>query len=138
MYLAHPLGVAVRQIVVDRDDVDALALQGVQVCRERGYQGLTFTGAHLSDTSLVQDNAADDLHAVRLQTDRSLRRLAHCRKCLRQEVVQRLALRQTLFIFIGFRTKLLIRQRLHRRTQGFHLVYQRFDALQLMLTVGSK
>jgi hypothetical protein len=35
---AHPLGVAPRQVVVDRHDVHALAGQGVQVDRQRGDQ----------------------------------------------------------------------------------------------------
>ena len=38
VHLAHPLGVTLGQIVVDGDDVDALARQGVQIGREGGHQ----------------------------------------------------------------------------------------------------
>ena len=52
--LAHPVGVALRQVVVDGDDVHALACQRVQVHRQRGDQRLAFAGAHLGDLALVQ------------------------------------------------------------------------------------
>ncbi len=44
--LAHPLGVAFCQIVVDRDNVDAFAGQRVQINRKSGNQRFTFTGLH--------------------------------------------------------------------------------------------
>ena len=59
---AHPLGVASGQVVVDRDDVDALACEGVQVGRQGGDQRLAFTGLHFGDLAAMQDHAADQLH----------------------------------------------------------------------------
>ena len=47
--LAHPGGVAAGQVVVDGDDVDALAGQGIEIDGERRHQGLAFTGAHFGD-----------------------------------------------------------------------------------------
>ena len=58
---AHPLGVAFGQVVVDRDDVDALAGEGVEIGGHGGHQGLAFTGLHFGDLALVQDDAADEL-----------------------------------------------------------------------------
>ena len=46
---AHPLGVAAREVVVDGDDVHALALERVQVRGERRDQRLAFAGLHLGD-----------------------------------------------------------------------------------------
>ncbi len=49
--LAHPLAVALGQVVVDRDDVDAPARQRVEVGGEGGYQRFALTGLHLGDAS---------------------------------------------------------------------------------------
>ena len=58
---AHPAGVAAGEVVVDGDDVHALALEGVEVGGERGDQRLALAGLHLGDAALVQDHAADQL-----------------------------------------------------------------------------
>ena len=60
--LAHPLGVAFGEVVVDGDDVNAAAGEGVQVAGKGGDQGLAFAGLHLGDFALVEDGAADELH----------------------------------------------------------------------------
>ena len=59
---AHPLRVAARQVVVDRDDVDALAFERVEVRRQRRDERLAFAGLHLGDLAAVEDDAADELH----------------------------------------------------------------------------
>ena len=60
--LAHPFGVAAGQVVVDGDDVDALAGERIEVDRKRCHQRLAFAGLHLGDVALVQHHAADQLH----------------------------------------------------------------------------
>ena len=60
--LPHPFRVSFGQVIVDGNNMDALAFQRVQVGRHGGNKGLAFTGTHLGDTSLVQDNAADQLY----------------------------------------------------------------------------
>jgi hypothetical protein len=60
--LAHPLRIAVGQVVVDRDDVHALAGQGIEVHRQRGGERLALAGAHLGDLAVVQRHAAEHLH----------------------------------------------------------------------------
>ena len=59
--VAHPLGVPAGQVVVDGDDMDAFAGQGVEVGGHGGHQGLAFTGLHLGDFALVEHDAADEL-----------------------------------------------------------------------------
>ena len=101
MHLSHPLGITLSQIIIDRYDMHALACQRVQISRKGGNQSLSFTSLHLSDTPLVEDNAADQLHAVMLHaqgTDRCFPN--HC-ICFRKNVIQRLAFRQTLLEFPG-------------------------------------
>ncbi len=61
---AHPLGVALGEVVVDGDDVDTLAGQGVEIDGQGGHEGLTLTGGHLGDFAAVEHHAADELHVV--------------------------------------------------------------------------
>ena len=58
----HPVRVAAGQVVVDRDDVHALAGQRVEHDGERAGEGLALAGAHLGDLAVVQHHAADQLH----------------------------------------------------------------------------
>ena len=58
---AHPFGVALGEVVVDGNDVDALAGQGVEVDGQGRDQRLAFAGAHLGDAAIVQHHAADQL-----------------------------------------------------------------------------
>ena len=48
----HPFGVAAGQVVVDRDDVHALARQGIEERGQGGDQGLAFAGLELGDARL--------------------------------------------------------------------------------------
>src|SRR3990167_1983333 len=52
----HPLAVALGEVVVDGDDVHALARERVEISRGGGDQGLAFAGAHLGDGAVVQDH----------------------------------------------------------------------------------
>ena len=58
----HPLAVTAGEVVVDGDDVDALAFQAVEEGRQRGDEGLAFAGDHFGDVAAVQDDAAEHLH----------------------------------------------------------------------------
>ena len=89
--LAHPLGVTASEVVVDRDDVDALAGDGVEVARERGDEGLALARLHLGDGATVQGDAADDLHVEVTHAKHAVRGLAADGKGLRKQVVERLA-----------------------------------------------
>ena len=89
--LAHPLAVALGQVVVHRDDVDAPARQGVEIGGEGGHQGLALTGLHLGDAALVEHDAAHQLHPVGPHAQHPVRGLPHGGEGLRQDVVQGLA-----------------------------------------------
>ena len=89
--LAHPLRVAPRQVVVDRDDVDALAFEGVEVGGKRRDERLAFARLHFGDLALVQHVAADQLHVEVPHVQHAAAGLADDGEGLRQEVVDRLA-----------------------------------------------
>ena len=116
--LAHPVGVAPGEVVVDRDDVDALALQRVQIDRQRRDQGLAFAGLHLGDRALVQDHAADQLDVEMALAERALGRLAHRGEGVGQEVVEGLALGQALAEPGGARAQLVVGERLDARARA--------------------
>ena len=70
--LAHPFGVALGEVVVDGDDVDAAAGEGIEIAGERGDEGLAFAGLHLGDLAGVEDHAADQLDVEVAHADGAL------------------------------------------------------------------
>src|SRR4051794_12705557 len=87
----HPLGVAAGEVVVDRDDVDALPRERVEDDGQRGGERLALAGLHLGDVAAVQHHAADGLHVEVAHAHRALAHLADDRERLGQQVVERLA-----------------------------------------------
>ncbi len=88
---AHQLGLVARQVVVDRDDVHALAGDGVEVGGGGRDEGLALTGLHLGDVAEVEGGATHELHVEVAEAEGALRRLAHGGERLGQQVVERLA-----------------------------------------------
>jgi len=60
--LAHPVRVALREVIVDGDDMYALAGQRIQVRGQRCHQGLAFARTHFGDLALMQRNGSHELH----------------------------------------------------------------------------
>ena len=104
MDLSHPLRITLSQIVIDRDDVDSLAIQRIQICRRCGYQSLSFTGPHLRDSSLMQHDTADQLYREMLHIQSPARRFPNRSKCLRQNIIQSFPCCQTLLKYPGIIT----------------------------------
>ena len=88
MDLAHPLGVALGEVVIHGDDVHALAGQRVQVSRQGPGERLALTGLHLGDVAEVHRRAAHDLDVERPLVEHTLGRLADGGERLRHEVVE--------------------------------------------------
>ena len=99
---AHPLRVAAGQVVVDGDDVDALAFERIQVARQGGDQRLSFTGLHFGDFAFVKDHAADQLHVEMAHVEDAAAGFADDGEGFDQEVVERGALSDSFFEFDGF------------------------------------
>ena len=93
---AHPLRVAAGQVVVDGDDVDALACERIQVGGQGRHERLALAGLHLGDPALVQHRAADQLDVEVAHVEHAPSGLADDGERFRQEVVERLALGQSL------------------------------------------
>ncbi len=94
--LTHPVGVAARQVVVDGDDVHAPAGDAVEVGRQGRHERLSFARLHLGDPAEVECGAAHQLHVEVTLADRALRPLARDGERLDQEIVEVLAVVETL------------------------------------------
>ena len=62
---SHPFAVALCEVVVDGDEVDRFACQGIEIERHDGCKGFSFAGLHFSDGAMVHGDGADHLHIVR-------------------------------------------------------------------------
>ena len=126
---AHPLRVAAGEVVVDRDDVDALAGERVEGDGERGGQRLALAGLHLGDRAGVQHHAADQLHVEVAHPHGAARRLAHDGERLGQQVLERLAVAGALAQGVGVAAQLVVVEQLEL---GLPLV-DALDALRVRL-----
>ena len=104
--LAHPLGVALGQVVVDGDDVDAVAGERVEIAGEGGDEGFAFAGLHFGDFALVQDHAADELHVEVAHLDGAPAGLADDGEGFGQDLVEGGALGGLDFVGVGDAFKL--------------------------------
>ena len=77
VYLTHPLAVTLCKIVVDRDNVHALACKRVEICRKGRHHRLTFTRFHFGNSTLVKYDTAYNLHVVVAHVKYALGRFAH-------------------------------------------------------------
>jgi hypothetical protein len=115
--LGHPLGVAACQVVVDRDQVHALAAQGIEVDGQGGRERFAFARAHFGDLAVVQRDAAQHLHVKVAHLEDALGAFTHHGEGFGQQVVQRFALGQAGAEFVGLATQLLVAQGLQRGLQ---------------------
>ncbi len=110
--LAHPIGVALGQVIVDGDHVHAVAAEGVQVDGHGGDQGLALAGLHFRNHPLVQHYAAQELHVEGALAEGAFGRLADGGEGVDQQVVKLFAVGQALLEPRGAGAQLLVAQRL--------------------------
>ena len=75
----------------------ALAGQRIEIRRHGRNEGFTFTRRHLTDSALMQSNTAENLNVKVVHIESTLCRFSHHGKSVGQNIVQRLALRQSFF-----------------------------------------
>ena len=136
--LAHPLGVALCQIVVDGDDMHALAGQTVEVGGQGRDQRFTFAGLHLGDTPLMQNDAADDLYGEVLHSQHAPACFTADGKCVGQDIVGGLAAIQPAFEDICLRFQLGAGHLFVLAFQRKHLVTDGTDPFKLFCGIISE
>ena len=119
--LAHPAGIARRQIIIDRHNMDALAGQRIEIDSERGDEGLAFAGTHFGDFSAVKHHPADQLHIEMAHPHGAPGGLADGRKGFGQNVIERLAGGEFALQLVGLAPQRVI-------GQGRHHGFERIDA----------
>ena len=119
----HPLGVAPREIIVDRDDVNALAADRVQIDRQRGHQRLALAGGHFGDLALMEDHAAQQLDVVMTLSEVSLGGLADGGEGVDQDIVEGLAVLEPLAERGGACAQLVVREALEIGLEGIDGVH---------------
>ena len=87
--LAHPFGVALGQVVVDSNYVDAVAGERVEIAGKRGDESFAFAGLHLGDFAGVEDHAADKLHVEVAHLHGAQAGLADDGEGLRKNLIER-------------------------------------------------
>ena len=135
---SHPLGITVRQVVVDRYNIYALSFQCIQIGGQGGNQSVSFAGTHLSNTALMQDNTTDQLYPIMFHIQNTLGSLPDSGKGLGKNIIQRLPLGQTLFKLLRLFPQLFIAHLLHLRSKSLNLVNRTCNSLKLPFTVGTK
>ncbi|MNM66518.1 hypothetical protein D3C81_780090 [compost metagenome] len=118
---AHPLGIALGQIVVHGHHVHALAGNGIEVHGQRGGQRLALAGTHFGDLVVVQDHAADQLHVEVAHLHDALAGLAAYGKSLWQQRFERLAAGVALPEGLGHAAQVVVRELLELRLQRIDL-----------------
>ena len=86
----------------------------------------------------MEHHAADELHAVGVQTQHAAGCLAHGGECLRQDIVERFAALQTRLELRRFGLQLRVAHRLVFVRHRFDLVDDGVDALELTVAVGTE
>ncbi len=135
---AHQLGLVLGEVVVDRDDVHALAGERVEVGRQRRDEGLALTGLHLGDVAQVQRRAAHDLHVEVPLAEGALARLADRGERLGQQVVEGLAVGEALAEDGGLLAQLLVGELLEVVLEGVDLRGDACKALQDPALTGAQ
>ncbi len=133
---AHPLRLERGQVLVDRDDVRALAREPVQVERQGRGQGLALTGLHLGDPAEVEGGATHHLDVEVALTQHPLRGLAGDGEGIEQDVVEVLALLETLTERRRLRLELSVAHGLVFRLQGIDVGHQSLQRPQALAFTG--
>ena len=131
MDASHVLALKAREVVVDRDDVHALARERIQVGGHGARERLAFARLHLCDAPLMEHDAAEHLHAELTLARHAVGRLADDRERLGQDVVDRRALLQAILEFLRFFAELIVRQFFMCFLKGIDLVDDFAQTLEL-------
>ena len=134
---AHPFRVAAGEVIVHRDDVNAFAVERVQVGWQRGDERLALAGFHLGDLAFVQDGSADQLHVEVPHVEHAAAGIADDGERLRQQVVQRLAVGEPLAELGGLPAKPIVGQRRDRGLEGIHFGHDWTQTFELPIVLGA-
>ena len=126
--------VALRQVIVDGDDMYAFSGQSVQISGQGGNEGLAFSRLHLGDHAFVQNYSAQHLHRERAHLKYSPGRLAAYRERIGEDIVQSLAVCEPLPEHGGHPAQLVLAHLLILFLKVQDLFLDRHDLLERSVT----
>jgi len=85
---AHPFGIALGEIIIDRHHMHTLARQCIEITGQGRHQGFALAGAHFRNRALMQHHAADELHVKMPLAKHTLGSLAHSGKGRNEQIVK--------------------------------------------------
>ena len=136
--LAHFIGLCLCQVVVNRNDMDAVTGETVQIGCNAGNQRFTFTGTHFRDSALMQNDCTDNLDRERLFAENTVRSLADSCKGFHHNIIKRLAVRKALTEFNSLCLQSSIGKTFVFLIEIKHLFLDRFDFCKFFFAVGSE
>ncbi len=135
---SHPFGVAFGEVVVDGDDVDTLAGEGVEVDREGGDESFAFAGFHFGDGAFVEHHAADQLDVVMPHVEHAAAGFADGGEGLDEDVVEGRALFELLLEFGRFGGEFGVGEGLVMGLAGIDGILERLEGLDLPFRFGAE
>ena len=135
---AHPLAVAGGQVVVDRDQMHALAREPVEVGGQGRDERLALARLHLGHPAEVQGGAAHELHVVVALPEHPHAGLADHREGLDEQVVERLAVVEPLAELTRPRPQPVVGQGLDLGFELADVGHQRLERPDLLALTGTE
>ena len=101
VYPPHPFCIPLGEIIVDRNEVNAVACQCIEIYGQSRHQCLTFACSHFGNSAVMQYHASDQLHIEMTHVQNTFAGLAHDREGFRQKSIEGGAGRDALFELFG-------------------------------------
>ena len=133
--VAHPFAVTLCKVIVNGDDMYAVARKRVEVCGEGSHKGLTFTRLHFRDSALMQNDTADKLNVIMTLAEHAPRCFSYRRKRFGKDIVERFAVCQSALKYFGLTLKGSVVHCGVFIGKRFYLSRYRFDLFQLFFAV---
>ena len=88
MNASHPFSVKACQVIVDRDDMHAIARQAIEIRRQSRHKGLSFTGLHFRNPTKVKRGSTHQLDIEMALSNDATRCLAYHGKRFNKKVFE--------------------------------------------------
>ena len=131
----HHLSLVLRKVLVDGDDVHALARQAVKIRGQGQGEGLALAGLHLGYAALVEYHAALDLHREKPLAQHPVHGLPAGGEGLGEDIVKVLAILKALSEPGGLALEPIVREPPIFLLKPQHLVHQGLDTLEFLFAV---
>ena len=123
------------KVLVNGNDVNALACKGVEVRGENCNESFTLTCLHFCDSSLMEKDTAHELNSEGALAENSVCRLSDNRKGVGKDIVKSLSCAELIFEEGSHFLQLAVAHCLVFIPEGFDLVHYGGDLFYLLIAV---